>query len=119
MSASKTYASNRELGLNTCGVAEQYRNKGSIPASAPGSPNFIVNDGGSIWSAKDQTGWRIRCEQVGTDGGYEFEVGSNTHTVMAGEVEAFNITVDVPLHLRVEQIGMVSGWGAIVATRLR
>ena len=37
---------------------------------------------------------------------------------MAGEVEAFNITFDVPLHLRVEQIGMVSGWGAIVATRL-
>jgi len=115
----KTYTTNRQLGLNANGVAEQYRNKGSIPASAPGSPHHIVNDGGSIRSAKDQKGWRIRCDQVGTDGGYEFEVGSNTHTVMAGEAEAFNITVDVPLHLRVEQIGMVSGWGAIVATRLR
>ena len=64
-------------------------------------------------------GWRIRCDQVGTDGGYEFEVGSNTHTVMAGEVEAFNITVDVAENLKVEHIGMLSqDWGALVITRL-
>ena len=119
MSPFKTYASNRELGLNVNGVHPQLQHKGSIPASAPGNPHHIVNIGGHIRPIKGQTGWRIRCDQVGTDGGYEFEVGSNTHTVMAGEVEAFNITVDVPLHLRVEQIGMVSGWGAIVATRLR
>ena len=115
----KTYATNKELGLNALGVREQCRNKGTIRASVPGSPHHIVNDGGSIRSAKDQTGWRIRCDQVGTDGGYEFTVGSNTHIVMAGEVEAFNFTVDQPLHLWVEQIGMVSGWSAVVATRLR
>ena len=118
MTASKTYASNRELGLNVNGVVEQYRNKGSITASAPGSPHHIVNDGGSIRPHRDQVGWRIRCDQVGTDGGYEFTFGTNTQTVMAGEVEAFNFTVDGALQLRVEHIGMVSGFGAIVATRL-
>ena len=115
----KTYATNRELALNALGVQEQFRNKGTIRASAPGSPRHVVNDGGTIRSAKEQTGWRIRCDQVGTDGGYEFTVGANTHTVRAGEAEPFNITFDVPRHLRLEQIGMVSGWGAIVATRLR
>ena len=55
---------------------------------------------------------------MGTDGVYEFTFGTNTKTVMAGEAEAFNFTVDVPLQLRVEHIGMVSGFGAIVATRL-
>ena len=119
MTASKTYASNRELGLNTNGVVEQYRNKGSIPASAPGSPHHIVNDGGSIRSAKDLTGWRIRCDQVGTDGGYEFEVGSNSHTVMAGEMGAFDFVVDQAQLLRVEGLGMLAGWAAIVVTRLR
>ena len=119
MTASKTYATNRELGLNANGVAEQYRNKGSIPASAPGSPHHIVNDGGSIRPIKGQTGWRIRCDQVGTEGGYEFTVGSNSHTVMAGEMEVFDFIVDQALLLRVEQIGMVPGWGAIVAKRLR
>ena len=116
--SSKTYATNRELGLNINGVVEQHRNRGSIPAGAPGSPHHSVNDGGTISPNRDQVGWRIRCDQVGTDGGYEFEVGSNTHTVMAGEVEAFNFPVDLPLQLRVEHIGMVSGFGAIVATRL-
>ena len=119
MSASKTYATNRELGLKANGVVEQYRNKGSIPASANGSPHHIVNDGGSIRPHRDQVGWRIRCDEVGTDGGYEFSIGpSTTHTVMSGELEAFNVTFDVPLQLRVEHIGMVSGFGAIVATRL-
>ena len=107
MTASKTYASNQELGLNTNGVVEQYRNKGSIPASAPGSPHHIVNDGGSIRSAKDQTGWRIRCDQVGTDGGYEFEVGSNTHTVMAARWRP-STSPSMCRCTRIEQIGMVS-----------
>ena len=114
----KTYASNRELGLNVNGVVEQYRNKGSISASAPGSPDHIINDGGCIRSHCDQVGWRIRCDQVGTDGGYEFTFGTNTQTVMAGEAEAFNFIVDGALQLRVEHIGMVSGFSAIVATRL-
>ena len=107
MTASKTYATNRELGLNANGVAEQYRNKGSISASAPGSPHHIVNDGGSIRPHRDQVGWRIRCDEVGTDGGYEFSIGpSTTQTVMAGEVEAFNFTVDVPFSSALN----TSGW---------
>lgn len=64
----KTYATNRELALNALGVQEQFRNKGTIRASAPGSPRHVVNDGGTIRSAKEQTGWRIRCDQVGTCG---------------------------------------------------
>ena len=117
--SSKTYATNRELGLNINGVVEQHRNRGSIPAGALGSPHHSVNDGGTIRPNRDQVGWRIRCDQVGTDGGYEFSIGpSTTQTVMSGELEAFNFTVDLPLQLRVEHIGMVSGFGAIVATRL-
>ena len=119
MTASKTYASNRELGLNVNGVHPQLQHKGSIPASAPGSPHHIVNIGGHIRPIKGQTGWRIRCDQVGTDGGYEFTVGSNSHTVMAGEMGAFDFVVDQAQLLRVEGLGMLAGWAAIVVTRLR
>ena len=115
----KTYATNRELGLNINGVVEQHRNRGSIPAGAPGSPHHSVNDGGTIRPNRDQVGWRIRCDQVGTDGGYEFEVGSNSHTVMAGEMGAFDFVVDQAQLLRVEGLGMLAGWAAIVVTRLR
>ena len=115
----KTYATNKELGLNNHGVIPQHRHSGTIPASAPGSRHYIINNGGSIRVTKGQTGWRFRCEQVGTHGGYEFTVGSTCRTVMAGEIKAFDFTIDQALLLRIEQIGMVSGWGAIVATRLR
>ena len=81
----KTYASNKELGLNNHGVRQQHRHTGTIPASAPGSRHYIVNNGGSIRVTKGLTGWRFRCEQVASHGGYELTVGSTSKTVMAGE----------------------------------
>jgi len=106
--------------LNSNGVRVQFSRKGAIPATTPGSPDHVVNDGGSIRPIKDQKGWQVRCDQVGVHGGYEFSFGGNfSRSMVAGEVNKIDFTIDQPVVIRIEHIGMVSpDWGAIVVTRL-
>ena len=48
MTASKTYATNRELGLNSNGVRVPYQHRGAIQPMAEGSDSYVVNDAGTI-----------------------------------------------------------------------
>ena len=41
MSASKTYATNRELGLNSNGVRVPFQHRGAIPPMAEGSDSYL------------------------------------------------------------------------------
>jgi len=117
---SKTYASNKELGLNLNGVRVPHQHKGAIPPSAPKSHHHIANDGGWIRPLIRQTGWRVRCAQVGTCGGYDISVGSHVHKAfLPGMVDSVDFTVDEPGLIKVEHIGMLSNdWGALVISRV-
>ena len=119
MPCSKTFASNKELGLNNNGVKEQPKNKGAIPPSAPKSPHHIANGGGFIRPCKKQTGWRVKCSQVGSHGGFELTVGNHVHkTIMPGIVGQVDFTIDCNEMIRVEHIGMQSlDWGVLVVSR--
>ena len=118
MTWSKTY--DRDPTLNQNGVRVQYFNKGPIPPSAPQSSHHIANDGGQIRVHKDQVGWRVRCAQVGSCGGFDISIGSTiSKTLMPGIVGQIDFTVDVAENLKVEHVGMLSqDWGALVISRL-
>ena len=120
MPCSKTFATNKELGLNHNGVKEQAKNKGAIPPSAPKSPHHIANGGGFIRPCKKQTGWRVRCSQVGSHGGFELTVGNHVHkVVMPGMGTEVDFTVDCPELIRVEHVGLRSlDWGVLVVSRV-
>lgn len=119
-SASKTYASHQELGLNHNGVRTPYQSKGAISPSAPGSPHHIANDGGYIRSLKNQKGWRVQCSQVGKCGGFEVSVGHHNHkTIFPGMVDQVDFTIEEQAILKVEHIGMLGNdWGALVVSRV-
>ena len=120
MSTSKTYATNKELGLNHNGVKEQARNKGAIPPSAPKSPHHIANDGGHIRPSKRQKGWHVQCAQVGSCGGFELSIGNYQHrAIVPGIVDRVDFTVDCPELIKVDHIGMLCrDWGALVISRV-
>ena len=116
---SKTYVSNKELGLNLNGVRVPHQHKGAIRASAPGSPNFVANDGGHIRPYSKQTGWRVRCAQVGTSGGFEISVGNHQHRTILPGMAPVDFTLEELALVRVEHIGMLSReWGALVISRV-
>ena len=79
---------------------------------------------GTLWQQfrviKGQTGWRVRCAQVGSCGGFDISIGSAINkTLMPGIVDQVDFSVDVAENLKVEHIGMLSrDWGALVVTRL-
>ena len=118
MSAYKSYE--RDPTLNQNGVRVPYFNKGPIPPSTPQSPHHVANDGGHIRVQKGQTGWWIRCAQVGSCGGFDISIGSTiSKTLMPGIVGQVDFTVDVAENLKVEHVGMLSrDWGALVITRV-
>ena len=118
MSGLKSYG--RDPILNVNGIRVPYFNKGTIPPSAPQSPHHIANDGGHIRVQKGQTGWRIRCEQVGSCGGFDISIGKcMSKTLMPDIVGQVDFTVDVVENLKVEHVGMLSrDWGALVVSRL-
>ena len=118
--ADKSYATNKELGLNANGIKVPFFNKGPIPPSAPQSPHHVANDGGHIRVQKDQTGWQVRCSQVGSCGGFDISIGSAINkTLMPGITDQVDFSVDVAENLKVDHIGMLSrDWGALVITRL-
>ena len=116
----KTYASNKELGLNANGIKVPFFNKGPIPPTTPQSPHHVANDGGQIRVIKGQTGWQVRCAQVGSCGGFDISVCSAiSKTLMPGIVDQIDFTVGVAENLRVDHIGMLcQDWGALVITRV-
>lgn len=118
MSGLKSY--DYDPTLNSNGVRVQYFNKGPIPPTTPQSPHHVANDGGHIRLIKGQTGWRIRCAQVGSCGGFEISVGNGIcENIFPGIVGQVDFTVDVAENLKVEHIGMLSqDWGALVISRL-
>ena len=118
MTWSKTY--DRDPTLNQNGVRVQYFNKGTIPPSAPQSHHHISNDGGLIRLHKEQIGWRVRCSQVGSCGGFDISIGSViSNTLLPGIVDQIDFTVDIAENLKVEHSGVLSrDWGAVVITRL-
>lgn len=118
MSGYKSYEHDPTLNAN--GIRVQFSRKGAIPPSAPQSPHHVANDGGQIRVQKGQTGWRIRCAQVGSCGGFDISIGKGmSKTLMPGIVDQVDFTVDVAESLKVEHIGMLSrDWGALVITRL-
>ena len=119
MSVSKTYMTNKELGLNQHGVKPPKKTKGIIPPSAPKSPHHIANQCGTIRPCKRQTGWRVRCSQVGSQGGFELTVGNHIHkTIMPGMGSQVDFTIDYNEIIRVDHIGMQSlDWGVLVVSR--
>lgn len=116
----KTYASNKQLGLNKHGIKEQIKHKGIVPPSAPRSPHHIANRGGYIKPYKGQVGWRVRCSQSGSQGGFEITVGHHIHKVIVpGVKDQVDFTIDCPETVRVDHIGMLSNdWGALVISRV-
>ena len=118
MPCSKTFATNKELGFQR--RKEQAKNKGAIPPSAPKSPHHIANGGGFIRPCKKQTGWRVRCSQVGSHGGFELTVGNHVHkVVMPGMGTEVDFTIDCPEQIRVEHVGLRSlDWGVLVVSRV-
>ena len=69
MTASKTYATNRELGLNSNGVRVPYQHRGAIQPMAEGSDSYVVNDAGTIQARRGQKAWRVHCDEPGDFGG--------------------------------------------------
>nr|WP_115093677.1 hypothetical protein [Synechococcus sp. UW106] len=120
MSIRKTYATNKQLGLNVNGIQVPYQHKGAIPPSAPKSPHHIANDGGWMRPLVRQTGWRVQCAQVGSCGGYEITIGTGIHkTILPGMGDKVDFTVDEPGVIRVEHIGMLCrDWSALVISRV-
>lgn len=116
--SSKTYATNKELGLNVNGVHVPHQNKGAIKPSAPGSQHFIANDGGYIRPLAKQKGWRVRCAQVGSFGGFEISVGNHQHRSILPGMVPVDFTSEEMAIIKVEHIGMLCDWGALVISRV-
>ena len=118
MSAYKSYE--RDPTLNVNGIRVPYFNKGPIPPSTPKSPHHVANDGGHIRLIKGQTGWRIRCAQVGSCGGFDISIGNGMgKSILPGMVGQVDFTVDIAEHVKIEHIGMlIRDWSALVITRL-
>ena len=118
MSASKTYASNRELGLNSNGVRVPFQHRGAIPPMAEGSDSHVVNDGGILKPKKDQKAWRVHCDEPGDFGGFDLAFGPNIfRSVMPGAAKVdFTVPADHGVH--VSHVGMQSGWGPLFITRV-
>ena len=109
--AFKTFLSNRDRGLNMHGIQEQPTNKGNITATYPGSGVYVVNCGGCIKATKDQLGWRLTCDRLGTHGTYDITVGNTVHHSLLDLNAPIDLLIPRAETLRVEQIGMVAGWG--------
>ena len=115
----KTYASNKQLGLNKHGIKEQIKHKGIIPPSVPGSIHHVASDGGWMRPHVKQTGWRVRCGQIGSCGGYEISINNHHITILPGTVDQVDFIVDEIANIKVEHIGMLSNdWGALVISRV-
>jgi len=116
--AFKTFLSNRDRGLNVHGVEEQPVHKGNVTATAPGSGVYVVNCGGWIKARVGQTGWRVTCDRIGTAGGYDITVGSSVHHSLLDLEAPIDLLIPKAETIRVEQVGMVAGWGPIVVEKV-
>jgi len=114
----KTYASNRELGLNSNGVRVPFQHRGAIPPMAEGSDSHVVNDGGILKPKKDQKAWRVHCDEPGDFGGFDLAFGPNIfRSVMPGAAKV-DFTVPADHGVRVDHVGMQSGWGPLIISRV-
>ena len=116
--AFKTFLSNSDLGLNRHGIEEQPTHKGNITATGPGSGVYVVNCGGWIKATVNQTGWRVVCDRIGTHGDYEITVGRSFCQSLLDLEAPVDLLIPKAETLRVEQVGMVSGWGAVVVEKV-
>lgn len=118
MTASKTYASNREQGLNANGVKVPFQHRGTIQPMAKGSDSYVVNDAGTIQAKRGQQGWRVYCDEPGDFGGFDLTFGPHLYrSVMPGTAKV-DFTVPADHGVRVDHVGMQSGWGPLVITRV-
>ena len=118
MSASKTYATYSELGLNSNGVRVPFQHRGAIPPMAEGSDSHVVNDGGILKPKKDQTAWRVHCDEPGDFGGFDLAFGPNIfRSVMPGTAKV-DFIVPADYGVQVSHVGMQSGWGPLLITRV-
>ena len=118
MTVSKTYVSNRELGLNVNGVKVPFQHRGAIVPMEQDSDSHVVNDGGHIRPKKGQTAWRVHCDHRGDFGGFELSFGPTiSRTVMPG-ISKVDFTVSADHVVHVSHVGMNSGWGPLIITRV-
>ena len=118
MTASKTYASNRELGLNSNGVRVPYQHRGAIQPMAEGSDSYVVNDAGTIQARRGQKAWRVHCDEPGDFGGFDLTFGPNTFRSVMPGVAKVDFTVPADNDVKVDHVGMKSGWGPLIITRV-
>ena len=118
MTASKTYATNRELGLNSNGVRVPYQHRGAIQPMAEGSDSYVVNDAGTIQARRGQKAWRVHCAEPGEFGGVDLTFGPNIFRSVMPGVAKVDFTVPADNGVKVDHVGMQSGWGPLSITRV-
>ena len=114
MSASKTYLSNKELGLNSMGVAQQQRNSPRTIADCVGDNLYDLSLGGVV----RQTAKRKSATayiHVGVGGQYAIQDENTTireFNSLTQQGQDFEFTVNLPVVG--EMAGMASGWTVLI-----
>jgi hypothetical protein len=118
MNFEKSYFKTYDYDFNHLGVIRQTRHTSCLVPIDDEKIDYWGSGGGWLKPLSGQKGWRIRLRGDDACGGYEISVGSFRCFHFYPKDSPIDCVVKADGTIRIDPVGMVSGWSPLIISRV-